>query len=193
MKFDTEQINQLIRNRRSVFPRQYSDRIVEREIIEQMLENANWAPNHGKTEPWRFFVFAGDSKTEFGELQAKLYRKLTPTESFQETKFEKLRTNPQKASHVIAICMKRQESEKIPEIEEVEAVACAVQNMYLTATTYGVGAYWSSGGATYKEELKEHFGLCEKDKILGFFYVGYPAGEVADGQRGAIGEKVVWV
>lgn len=193
MKYDTEQINQLIRNRRSVFPRQYSNRIVEREIIEQMLENANWAPTHGKTEPWRFFVFEGKSKTELGELQAELYRELTPTENFQEAKFEKLRTNPQLASHIIAICMKRQELEKIPEIEEIEAVACAVQNMYLTATAYGVGGYWASGGVTYKPEMKEHFGLGEKDKLLGFFYVGYPDGEVADGKRGAIEDKVVWV
>ncbi len=193
MKFDTEQINQLIRNRRSVFPRQYSDRVVEREIIEQMLENANWAPTHGKTEPWRFFVFEGDAKKELGELQANLYRKLTPPESFLETKFEKLKSNSEKASYVIAICMKRQESEKIPEIEEVEAVACAVQNMYLTATAYGVGAYWASGGVTYKEELKEHFGLGAKDKILGFFHVGYPEGKIPDGRRGAIEEKVVWV
>ncbi len=29
-----------------------------RETIEQLLEAANWAPTHGKTEPWRWVVLS---------------------------------------------------------------------------------------------------------------------------------------
>lgn len=186
-------INHIIRHRRSVYPKQFNDQKIPREIIEQLLENANWAPTHGKTQPWRFMVFEGESLAELGELQASIYQKATPPELFKEAKHEKLRLNPTKASHVIAICMKRQATEKIPEIEEVEAVACAVQNIYLTITAYGVAGYWSSGGATYTEELKEHFGLGSKDKVLGFFYLGYTSSEIPDGQRSPISEKVTWV
>ncbi|MGB0524949.1 MAG: nitroreductase family protein [Flammeovirgaceae bacterium] len=193
MNYNKEELNHLIRHRRSVFPDQYSGEVIDDEIINQLLENANWAPNHGRTEPWRFFVFKGESLKKLGELQAELYKELTPEESYQEVKFNKLLNNPQKASHVIAICMKRQQSQKIPEIEEIEATACAVQNIYLTATAYGIGGYWSSGGVTYKEQLKEYFGLGEKDKVLGFFYLGYPKETPPDSKRGAIEEKVTWV
>jgi len=31
-----------------------------REKIEQLLEAANWAPTHGKTEPWRWVVLSED-------------------------------------------------------------------------------------------------------------------------------------
>ena len=31
-----------------------------REMIEQLLEAANWAPTHGKTEPWRWVVLSED-------------------------------------------------------------------------------------------------------------------------------------
>jgi len=193
-KYDISEVNHLIRHRRSVFPKNFvPGKPVPDEIVEQMLENANWAPTHGRTEPWRFFVFKGDGLKTLAQQQAEIYKMHTPTEKFNEQKYEKLQRNPLLASHVIAIAMKRQESGKIPEIEEVEAVACAVQNMYLTAAAYGVGGYWGSGGITYYPEAKELFGLGEEDKLLGFFYVGVPATEPNDSHRSPIGEKTTWV
>jgi nitroreductase len=88
--------------------------------------------------------------------------------------------------------MKRQETKKIAEIEEIESVACAVQNMMLTATAYGVVAFWGSGGITYMEEAKPFFGLEADDKLLGYLYLGYPSVEIPDIQRKAIEEKVKW-
>ena len=35
-----------------------------RSALEQMLEAANWAPTHGKTEPWRFVVLSEDGLQE---------------------------------------------------------------------------------------------------------------------------------
>ena len=191
--YDVAEINRLIRHRRSVFPKQFSDRVIDREIIEQILENANWAPNHGKNEPWRFVVFTGEGLKQLAEFQSELYKKVTPAEKFDQKKFDKLANKPLMASHVIAIGMSRVAGTKIPEIEDVEAVACAVQNIYLTATAYGVGGYWGSGGITYREEAKDFFGLEEDDKLLGFFYLGYPKETPKDGSRGAIQDKVVWV
>ncbi|MEH0156116.1 nitroreductase [Limibacter armeniacum] len=192
-EYNLVQLNELIKKRRSYFPAEYTGEEVPKAVIEQMLENANWAPTHGKTEPWRFFVFEGEAKKTFADFQADLYKELTPEADFDEKKFTKLSTMPLKASHVIAICMKRQQSEKIPEIEEVEAVACAVQNMYLTVSAYGYGGYWASGGVTYKEEAKEFFGLGDKDKLLGFFYVGVPAIDEKEGFRNPYQEKVTWI
>lgn len=191
--YPTDAINELIRNRRSVFPNQFSGEIIPDELIRQILENANWAPNHGKTEPWRFFVFKGEGLKSLAKFQSELYREVTPEAEFQQAKFDKLARNPMLASHVIAIAMKRQESGKIPEIEEVEAVACAVQNIYLTATAYGLGGYWGSGGVTYLEEAKEFFGLSADDKLLGFFYLGIPKQAPAEGHREPWENKVTWI
>ena len=65
------------------------------------------------------------------------------------------------SSHIIAVGVKRDPKKSVPEIEEIGAVFCAIQNMYLTATAYGVGAYLSTGGITYFEEAKTFFGLEE--------------------------------
>ena len=47
----------IIKNRRSVFPQQYNTKPITRDTILQVLEAANWAPTHKKTEPWRFKIF----------------------------------------------------------------------------------------------------------------------------------------
>ena len=47
----------IIKNRRTIYPPTYSDKKLEKGNIEKILEAATWAPNHGSTEPLRFFVF----------------------------------------------------------------------------------------------------------------------------------------
>ncbi|MCS6796432.1 MAG: nitroreductase [Raineya sp.] len=186
------EINQIIRNRRSTYPEQFEiGKKVDDAIIWQMLENANWAPTHKKTEPWRFVVFTGEGLKKLAEFQSNLYKEKNQGEAFSEKTYQMLATKPLKASHIIAIGMKR--SDQVPEIEEIEAVACAVQNMYLTAAAYNIGVYWGSGGITYYPEAKSFFGLGENDKLLGFLYVGHIAKPSPDSTRKPIQEKVTWV
>lgn len=188
----TTQLNKIIRNRRSIKPSQFSDQPVEDAVVWKMLENANWAPSHGKTEPWRFFVFTGDAKKQLGELLADLYLQVTPAESVKPAKADKLRRNAEQSSHLIVIAMKRQESKKIPEVEEIQAVACAVQNLHLTATAHNVAGYWSSGKAICNDQLRDHLGLTTEDHVLGLFYVGYTNEAWPDSSRSPIESKVVW-
>ncbi|MEZ4772504.1 MAG: nitroreductase [Bacteroidia bacterium] len=192
--FNTEAVSRLIRTRRSIFPRQYSGEVIPRESIELMLENAHWAPNHGHTEPWFFKVFTGEGLKNLGEAHSGMYKTQTPEDKFTPVKYDKLRNNPLKCSHIIAICMRAGTNPKIPETEEIAAVAAAVQNMHLTATALGIGGYWSSGGATYTDEMKTWLGLSPTDKCLGFFYLGVPTGEWPEGLRKTTWqEKVEWV
>lgn len=194
MQFDVEEINRLIQNRRSIYPQFYSDEVISDDIVETILKNADMAPSHKLTQPWRFMVFSGEGRRALANFQASFYRDNTPHEDFSMETFNKLVEKPMQCSHVIAIGMKRNAKELVPEIEEIEAVACAVQNMYLTATAYGIGAYWGSGGVTYKEEAKAFFGLEKEDKLLGFFFMGYPTIEwPKPGRRTPLEEKVIWV
>jgi nitroreductase len=193
MKYNVEEFNHLIRNRRSVFPKQFEEgRQVPQELVRQILENATWAPTHGITEPWHFVVFSGNGLKKLADFQSELY-KATAGAKFKEDKYQNLKNNPLKASHVIALCMRRDPTGKIPEIEEIEAVAAAVQNIYLSVTVYGLGGYWTTGGITYAEEAKSFFGLGEEDKLLGFFYLGYVAIPSPAGKRKPVDEKLKWV
>lgn len=188
------QITNLIRTRRSVYPKNYTKEKVDEKIINEMLENANWAPTHRLTEPWRFVVYTGDGIRKFSEYQALRYKgKAEKAGNFDIEKFQKLQDKPLLCSHIIAICMKRDPKESVPEIEEIAAVSCAVQNMWLTAAAHGIGSYWSTGGVTYDDEARTFFGLDEKDRLMGFLMIGIPDKIPAAGRRGPIEDKVLWV
>ena len=166
-------ITEIIRHRRTVKPALMDpDLEVPEELINELLENANWAPTHGFTEPWRFTIFSGENRVVLGKKLQSLYSELTPKDSYREDKFEKLGQNPTLAPLVIAICMKRGANPKIPEIEEIEAVACAVQNMHLTAAAAGLGAFWSSPPILDSEGMRTFLNLDLQDHCLGLFYLG---------------------
>lgn len=183
---------EVIRNRRSIKPGDYRDTPIPRELLDQLFEAANWAPTHGMTEPWRFTVFEGPSREKLGAELARIYRVRTPADQFQAAKAEKLQRNPVLSPCILAIGMHRQPSGKIPEIEEVEAVACAVQNLHLMATALGIGGYWSSGSPICTEEFREFLQMPAGDQVLGLFYLGYPAKPWPAGNRTPFAEKIRW-
>ncbi|MGZ8517437.1 MAG: nitroreductase family protein [Chitinophagaceae bacterium] len=185
--------NKLARNRRSVFPDQFEPgKKVSDEIINEIIINATWAPNHGQQQPWQFTVFTGDGLKKLADFQSELYKQ-DAGEQFKEITYNKLQKQPLKASHIIAIGMKRTITKNIPEIEDIEAVACAVQNIYLSVSAYGLGGYWTTGGITYFEKAKSFFGLSDQDRLLGFFYIGHVAIPSTGATRLPVEEKVNWV
>jgi len=192
--FNITEVNRLIRNRRTIKPEYYTGEIIEQETIDNILENANWAPNHGLNEPWRFKVFSHNAKLKLGVFLADAYKEMTiANDRFNELKFNKIITRSEKASHIIAIAMHRKPKTKIIEMEDMEAVACAVQNMHLTATAYGLAAYWSTGGVTYQPSAHKYLQLADNERCLGFFYLGYPAKDWPEGKRKPIADKVTFL
>ena len=192
MKYNLSEITELIKNRRTIYPEQFSARKVQKEQIENLLNNAIWAPTHGNTQPWRFTVFTEESRQTLADFLGQLYIDKTPKEEQKDLKLAKMLNRPLQASAVIAVAMHRDETEKIREIEEVEAVACAIHNMQLTATAYGLGSYWSTSKLIYTEEMKTFLNLTTKDLCLGLIYIGYPAIEWPKQHRKPIEYVTTW-
>lgn len=179
----------LIKKRRSVFPSTYIDKPIAKANIEKILEAANWAPSHKKTEPWRFKVLQGSSQDKLGKFLSEKYQEVDPKP--KQIKIRKLLENPSKAGAIIAICMQRDANECVPEWEEIAATAMAVQNMWLCAAELGIGSYWSSPGLI--KYMDEFFDLNEGEKCFGFFYMGYYEAELPEVTRQPIVDKVVWM
>ncbi|OAD91409.1 nitroreductase [Aequorivita soesokkakensis] len=183
-------ISKTIKNRRAVFPAQYNNQPISKEEILAILESANWAPTHKRTEPWRFKVFHGTSQIALGKFIAETYKQTT--ENFSEFTYNKFMDNPVKAGCVIAICMQRDPGESLPEWEEIAATAMAVQNMWLTAHEMEIGSYWASPGII--KYMDKFIQLEEGEQCLGFFYLGKYDVELPEGTRkSSIEEKTVWV
>ena len=171
----TEEISKIIAHRRSIKPALMDSEVaISPELWQTLFEAANWAPSHGLTEPWRFLIYSGESRGLIATALQLAYKAETAVEEFRPEKFEKMGKNPFLAHSVVALVMKRDPKRKVPEIEEVEAVACAVQNLHLVASAAGLGVFWSSPAVTYGPGFAESLELGEEDKCLGLLYVGWP-------------------
>ncbi len=180
-----------IKNRRSIFPAQFIEDEISKTEITALLEAANCAPNHFKSEPWRFKVLhSRGSKEALGEFLSATYKK--KVDKFSDAKYQKLQGLPLKSAVVIAICMQRDTKERMPEWEEIAAVSMAVQNLWLQATEMKMGGYWSSPELIIKE-MHHFFQLDNKETCLGFFYLGKHNTPLLQRKRGDIKEKITWL
>lgn len=183
-------INEIIKNRRAVSPKFLERTEISDEIIWQMLENANWAPSHKKTEPWRFKVYKGNAKQKLvNEAFEILTEKLKTDSTLSALKIEQFKANLEKVPVVIAVILQRNE-EMLPEWEEIAAVSMSVQNMWLTATSLGLGAFWAT--PQFMNLLEPVLNIKEEQRFLGFFYVGQIAMQLPSPGKGAISEKTEW-
>lgn len=167
-------VSQTIRSRRSA--KRLLDTPVVRPVIERLLEAATWAPNHHLTEPWRFWVISGAARERFGEAMAagdlNTHRDATPEQ--RETMRTSAIAKAHRAPVIVAVAAVMAETNKNPDLEEISATAAAIQNLLLQAEAEGLGAIWRTGRSAYEPEMAQFFGLTERDRILGFLYVGHP-------------------
>lgn len=163
-----EILKQIIEQRRSIFPKDYSETEISQEILDEILYSATLAPNHKRTKPWRFKIFRGEEKAKLAsEIQA-IYKATQPEQTFLEKKYQDIGFKINKADAVVSIVVNF--SGMVPEWEEIAAVSMAVQNMYLTCTANNIGCYWSSPAIV--NHLKESLTIEENQKCLGLFYMG---------------------
>ncbi len=187
-----EIIASIIKNRRSVKPVKMNGKKIQDEQINELLQLANWAPTHGRTEPWRFIVYSGDKVKEFCRQHAELYKAHIPKEKFEQANYDKQLHNGDLASHIIIAIMQRGDSPKIPALEEIAATAIAVQNILLGATAAGIASFWSTGGMVHHPVMKEFLQIKEQDIVMSLVYLGY-TDEPSEGKRQTgIEQKVIW-
>ncbi|RXI96482.1 nitroreductase [Anaerobacillus alkaliphilus] len=167
-------IFEAIKNRRSIgkvkqdaFPKEY---------IEKILEAGTYAPNHHRTEPWRFFVVEGAARDRLGEVFADIVSAQETDHTSEEfqTKLAKAKRNPLRAPVIIAVGIEPSSEKKVIKLEEYAAVNSAVQNMLLAAHALGLGSIWRTGAICYEDQVRDFFGLSENGKVLAFIYLGYP-------------------
>tara|TARA_B100000925_G_C21989972_1_gene466335 strand:+ start:340 stop:900 length:561 start_codon:yes stop_codon:yes gene_type:complete len=182
-------ISKIIKTRRAVYPSQFKAGDIGEEIIKTILENANAAPTHRMTQPWFFKVFKSENKNNLGYKMSEAYEQYSNTQS--ELKKKKIIEKCMQSNSIIAIFMKRDSKESVPEWEEIAATAMAVQNMWLTCVEYKIGCYWST--PKYVERMNSFFKLKENERCLGFFYMGkYDHSDLIPKERESVFDKTEW-
>lgn len=161
-------LKEILEQRRSIFPKDYTDQDIPQSLIDEVLQAATQTPNHKRTKPWRFKVFTGEEKAKLAVEMQNIYKNSQPEHLFLEKKYNDIAFKINKANVIVSIVVNF--SGLLPEWEEIAAVSMAVQNMYLTCTANNLGCYWSSPKIV--EQLQESLTIKENQKCLGLFYMG---------------------
>lgn len=176
-----------IRNRRSLkFTMMKPDPISE-EHLQLLFEAANWAPTHRLTEPWRFILFLGEGRARLARVLAQTYRE-TIGDDYNSKKEQKIHDRLDRVPLCMAIIMR--ESGMVPELEEILALGCSVQNFHLAAQALGIGCIWSTPSHLDHPHIRGFLNLKEKLRCLGFYYVGYPLEGWPRSVRKPVGSKI---
>ena len=204
----------LIRTRRSIFPKDFSEtKKVPLDVIKDILASANWAPTHGKTEPWRFCVIGPETMKKLLDIRLEVSLNSVDDEVKKKkikSKIERKRKELQKCSAIIFICVKRvlnARDKMMPQWEENASVAMAVENLHLQLTAYwneGYGGYWSSSGwnnwlmdSRVRTILNMNESLNgEEDLILGAFYLGVSNVKKMNAYKSSrtdMSKKILWM
>jgi nitroreductase len=164
------ELEDAIRSRRT--HKAYGAEPVPRELLEELLELARWAPNHNLTNPWRFRVLGPDAlerlKQAAGpEAAAKLDR--APT---------------------LIAASAVQTGDPIADAEDRDAAACACYIVLLAAHERGLGGYWRTPGVLRTPEGRAACGIPDGEVELGLLHLGQARGEKPAPERAPL-ESVV--
>ncbi len=172
-------LDALLRSRRAVYPKNFSGAPLPEGAIEQLLDWANLAPSHKHTEPWRFVVLQGAAREALGKHLAQRYRDLAAASPKKggalEGKAERQLNKALQAEAVLGLFLQRDPAERVPEWEELAALAIAVQNIWLGVRALGLGGYWSSPRLITEDPPRSEGGFFERlpgERCYGLFYLG---------------------
>lgn len=166
-------VEEAIRSRRT--HKAYRPEPVPRELLDELLALAAWAPNHNLTNPWRFRVLGPESlerlKRAAGpEAASKLGRAPTLIVS----------------SAVLG-------GEAVQDEEDLHAAAVATYIVLLAAHARGLAGYWRTPGVLRTPEGRAAVGLAEGERFVALVHLGYPRQEQAPPEREAAGSYVTYL
>jgi nitroreductase len=180
-----ETLNSIIRNRKSIYPNDYTGDEIPDNLIREILLNANHAPTHRMTQPWFFKVYKNESKQKLIDIVSKI-----DESKISKIKLDKFIQKINDSNTVISIFLNRDKKERLPEWEEIAAVSMAVQNMWLTCYVNNIGSYWSTPG--FIHEYGNLIKLDNNQSSLGFFFMGVYDHKESPKLRDDINTKVEW-
>ena len=142
----------------------------EGEVLENILQAGARAPDHGGLKPWRFILIHDEGQQRFSEL----LRDAAISAELDDKAIEKATQAPFRAPLIITVVASCQLHPKVPEWEQLLTAGCSVMAMQMAAQAQGFNGIWRSGAWTDDPTVRQAFQCGEKDKIVGFLYLGTP-------------------
>jgi len=193
----------IIRGRRSV--RQYQDRPVPRELLEQVLEAARWAPSPHGRQPWRFAVLTQPApKQRLADSMGAEWRRQLAMDGQDAATIELRRRKSHerilRAPAIVIPCLYLADLDKYPDADRdaaettmaVQSLGCAVQNMLLMAYGLGLDGGWMCAPLFCPDVVAGALGLATGLTPHALITLGYAAADPVRRPRRPLGELIVY-
>jgi nitroreductase len=163
------------------------------EALERAIEAATYAPNHKRTEPWRFHLLGKRSIKRVCELNSKL----VAAQKGKEAGKKKLKRWLAMPGWLVVTCAVQKSrnsiinnSEKVDDDddeiilsssmddptgmarEDYAACCCAVQNLCLSLHADGIGTKWTTGPVNFDPRFAKAVGLSSEEYVVGTIWFG---------------------
>ncbi len=167
---DSPQTLDLLLRRRSSSAKAMGEPGPSTEQIRQILQAAARVPDHGKLNPWRFVLFAGEARAQFGAVLARELAASRSNVTDALLRFEQGRFL--RAPLVIAVISAPRMDKPIPEWEQRLSAGAVCQTLLIAATALGFGAQWITEWCAYDAGVAKALGLSGDERVAGFVYIG---------------------
>jgi nitroreductase len=163
---DTDMFQRVARQRRSVYS--YLDMPISRQAVERAIDCAVLAPNHHRTHPWRFFVFAAASRNRLAAAYETAARRLGRDAA------RAVQRAMDAPVMIVVGCVAQTSNPRVERKEEEFAVAASVQNLMLAFAADGIGTLLTTGVLAESDEVHRLVALTAPEaRVMGVVNVGY--------------------
>lgn len=161
---------ELLLTRRSVVANNLGEPGPDDEQLRQILTAAARAPDHKKLVPWRFILFEGEARADFGKVLAQACR--AAEQDVSSTRLETEANRFMRAPVVIAVVSRVVDLPAVPEWEQILSAGAVCQNLLHAATALGFSAQWITEWYAYDKTVRTELRLAENERVAGFVYIG---------------------
>lgn len=148
---------------------------VPRDLLDELLELARWAPNHHLTNPWRFRVVGPVSLA-----------------SLKEAAGPEAASKLDRAPTLVAATATRSD-DPVQDQEDLCATACAVYAVLLAAHDRGLAGYWRTPGVLRTREGLQALGIPTNERFVALIHLGWPRQEREPPDRLPPGDFVTYL
>ncbi len=140
-----------------------------RSVLMEALELARWAPNHHRTEPWRFYIIGERTKAAIVSLNRELVAARRGEEAAEA------KANSWQAIPGWLVVTRVNATNELQAWEDYAACACAIHNIALYLWSAAVGMKWTTGAVTREPRFYQAVGIDSGvETVVGLIWYGYP-------------------
>jgi nitroreductase len=180
-----ERLIDFLLQRRSVKPAMLTEPGPTPAELDTILTAATRVPDHKKLAPWRFIIFEGEARRDFGRVLEAACRD-EEKEAPSAIRLEAERGRLLRAPTVIAVISAIIPNRAAPEWEQVLSCGAACFSLCLAANALGYGTSWITEWYSYSPGVRGALRLAANERIAGFVYIGTAKEPPPDRDRPAL-------